>query len=84
MKLWKRLIILEFIFILILLFSFTFLFYIYFNLIYLDSGLDSELIQDDVQIGNADKSPTVEDNTHQDETKNGQLGNFFILFLFSI
>ncbi|CAG9782129.1 unnamed protein product [Diatraea saccharalis] len=40
-----------------------------------DSGLDSEFIQDGVPIGNGDKTPTVEDGTQQDETKNGQLAD---------
>lgn len=40
-----------------------------------DSGLDPELIQDDVQFGCGDKSPTVENSNHQDETKNGQLAD---------
>lgn len=45
-----------------------------------DSGLESDYIQDDVLIGNGDNSPTVEDGTQQDETKNGHLGNFFFYF----
>lgn len=48
--------------------------------IYLDSGLESDYIQDDMHIGNGDKSPTVEDGTQQDETKNGHLGNISHLF----
>ncbi|XP_030021660.1 tyrosine 3-monooxygenase isoform X2 [Manduca sexta] len=38
-----------------------------------DSGLDSEFIQDGIHIGNGDNTPTVEDGTQQDETKNGHL-----------
>lgn len=52
----------------------------YFFIYNLDSGLDSEFIQDGIHIGNGDNSPTVEDGTHQDETKNGHLGKcLFIL-----
>ncbi|KAM3968504.1 tyrosine hydroxylase ple [Aphomia sociella] len=40
-----------------------------------DSGLDSEYLQDGILIGNEDNSPTVEDGTNQDETKNGQLAD---------
>lgn len=62
---------------------------IYFNSLfllfrYLDSGLESEFIQDGIHIGNGDNSPTVEDGTQQDETKNGHLGNllFFVFVIF--
>ncbi|KAG6446550.1 hypothetical protein O3G_MSEX004502 [Manduca sexta] len=40
-----------------------------------DSGLDSEFIQDGIHIGNGDNTPTVEDGTQQDETKNGHLAD---------
>nr|ADV56715.1 tyrosine hydroxylase [Bombyx mori] len=40
-----------------------------------DSGLESDFIQDGVHIGNGDNSPTVEDGTQQDETKNGHLAD---------
>lgn len=50
-----------------------------------DSGLDSELIQDDVQFDNGNNAPTVEDGTNQDDFKNGQLGNTrFISTLFCL
>lgn len=48
----------------------------------IDSGLDSELIQDDVQFGTGATSPTVEDGTQQDDIKNGQLGKFCLNFTF--
>lgn len=59
----------------LILFSLRFLIFGLFLLFYLDSGLESDYIQDDMLIGNGDKSPTVEDGTQQDETKNGHLGN---------
>ncbi|CAG4939924.1 unnamed protein product [Parnassius apollo] len=40
-----------------------------------DSGLESEFIQDAVHLGNDDTTPTVEDGTQQDETKNGHLAD---------
>lgn len=58
-----------------------FIFFLVF-LLYLDSGLESDYIQDDMLIGGSDKSPTVEDGTQQDETKNGHLGN--ILFFYDV
>lgn len=45
--------------------------------------MESDFIQDAAHLGNGDKTPTVEDGTQQDETKNGHLGNdqFFDLIL---
>lgn len=45
---------------------------------YLDSGLESEFIQEGL-IG-SDKAPTVEESVYQDDTKNGHLGNLFFFY----
>lgn len=49
-----------------------------FILFYLDSGLDSDYIQDEFHYDNT--SPTVEDGTQQDETKNGHLGKCLFIW----
>lgn len=60
-------------------FFFYFFVFIYFVFLFfiltIDSGLESDFVQDATHFGNEDNSPTVEDGTQQDETKNGHLGN---------